>query len=136
MNGAGNFQQGAVWVCNTISLYQSFKLNFKANFGSDQNTGDGIAFVLQSEGLGVLGGTGGGIGYAIGNPINCLGGACPIEPSVTVEFDTYNGSSFGDNDVPCNHTSIQTDGSTASSATISGPECLLPSGRVTARRPY
>ncbi|OUT72547.1 MAG: hypothetical protein CBB76_00955, partial [Crocinitomicaceae bacterium TMED16] len=128
MNGAGNFQQGAVWVCNTLSLYQSFKLNFKANFGSDQTTGDGIAFILQSEGLGVLGGTGGGMGYANGNPINCLGGGCPIEPSVAVEFDTYNGSSFGDNDVPCNHASIQIDGSTANSATISGPECLLPSG--------
>ena len=128
MNGPGNFQQGAVWVCNTISLYQSFKLNFKANFGADQLTGDGIAFVLQGEGLDVLGGTGGGMGYAPGNPINCQGGGCPIDPSVSVEFDTYNGSSFGDNDIPCNHSSIQIDGSTSSSATISGPSCLLPSG--------
>ena len=38
MNGTGNFQQGAVWVCNTIRLYQSFKLNFKANFLADQLT--------------------------------------------------------------------------------------------------
>ncbi|MDB4649295.1 L-type lectin-domain containing protein, partial [Crocinitomicaceae bacterium] len=128
MNGPGNFQQGAVWVCNTISLYQSFKLNFKANFGADQLTGDGIAFVLQGEGLNVLGGTGGGMGYAPGNPINCQGGGCPIEPSVSVEFDTYNGSSFGDNDIPCNHSSIQIDGSTNSGSTISGPSCLLPSG--------
>jgi hypothetical protein len=128
MNGPGNFQQGAVWVCNTISLYQSFKLNFKANFGADQLTGDGIAFVLQGEGLDVLGGTGGGMGYAPGNPINCQGGGYPIDPSVSVEFDTYNGSSFGDNDIPCNHSSIQIDGSTSSIATISGPSCLLPSG--------
>ncbi|MDA9987261.1 L-type lectin-domain containing protein, partial [Crocinitomicaceae bacterium] len=128
MNAAGNFQQGALWVCNTISLYQSFKLNFKANFGSNQLTGDGIAFVLQGEGLNVLGGTGGGMGYAPGNPINCQGGACPIDPSVAVEFDTYNGASFGDNDIPCNHSSIQINGSTNSSATVAGPDCLLPSG--------
>ena len=47
LNAAGNFKQGGLWVCNSISLDQSFKLNFKANFGSDQTTGDGIAFVLQ-----------------------------------------------------------------------------------------
>ena len=128
LNAAGNFEQGGLWVCNSISLDQSFKLNFKANFGSDQTTGDGIAFVLQEEGLNVIGGTGGGMGYANGNPINCLGGACPIEPSVVIEFDTYNGSSFGDNDIACNHTSIQTGGSTAIASTISGPECLLPAG--------
>ncbi|MEJ6588704.1 MAG: hypothetical protein QNL43_02775, partial [Crocinitomicaceae bacterium] len=128
MNTPGNFQQGAVWVCNTISLFQSFKLSFKANFGSNQATGDGIAFVLQGEGLNVLGGTGGGMGYAPGNPINCLGGGCPIDPSVAVEFDTYNGAAFGDNDINCNHSSMQVDGSTNSAATISGPDCLLPSG--------
>ena len=128
LNEAGNFKQGGFWACNTISLDQSFKLNFKANFGSDQTTGDGIAFVLQEEGLGVIGGTGGGMGYANGNPINCIGGACPIEPSVIIEFDTYNGSAFGDNDTPCNHSSIQINGSTSSFSSISGPECLLPSG--------
>ena len=74
LNAAGNFKQGGFWVCNSINLNQSFKLNFKSNFGSDQTTGDGIAFVLQEEGLGVIGGTGGGMGYANGNPINCAGG--------------------------------------------------------------
>ena len=58
---------------------------------------------------------------------DCQGGACPIEPSVAVEFDTYDGSSFGDNDLNCNHSSIQVDGQTNLAATIAGPSCLLPS---------
>ena len=128
LNSSGNFNNGAVWVCNTIDLNQTFKLNFSANFGSDIATGDGIAFLLQQEGVpNVIGGTGGGMGYSPGNPINCQGGACPIEPSVAVEFDTYDGSSFGDNDLNCNHSSIQVDGQTNLAGTIAGPSCLLPS---------
>lgn len=42
LNEVGNFKQGGFWACNTISLDQSFKLNLKANFGSDKTTGDGI----------------------------------------------------------------------------------------------
>ena len=123
------FNAGAVWVCDGIDLNQTFKVSFTANFGSNQATGDGIAFLLQREALPqVIGGRGGGLGYAVGDGAGCQSAPCPIDPSVAVEFDTYNGSSFGDNDLPCNHMSMQIDGSTAAGATIEGPNCLLPGG--------
>ncbi len=126
---SGGFANGAVWVCDPIDLDFSFRIQFDVNFGTDINGGDGMAFLLQNEGVPqVIGGRGGGLGYATGDGANCQGGACPIEPSVAVEFDTWDGTTFGDNDIACNHMSIQTDGVTAASNTILQPVCLLPSG--------
>ena len=123
------FQAGAVWVCDGINLNETFKINFSANFGTDISTGDGVAFLLQQEALpGVLGGRGGGLGYATGDGVGCQSGPCPIDPSIAVEFDTYNGAGWGDNDLVCHHMSMQLDGSTSALATIEGPACLLPSG--------
>ena len=123
------FQAGAVWVCDGINLNETFKINFSANIGTDISTGDGVAFLLQQEALpGVLGGRGGGLGYATGDGVGCQSGPCPIDPSIAVEFDTYNGAGWGDNDLVCHHMSMQLDGSTSALATIEGPACLLPSG--------
>ena len=49
------FQNAAIWACDVLDLNQSFKLTFQANF-DNINTGDGIAFVLQSEGATSLAG--------------------------------------------------------------------------------
>ena len=126
---SGGFEAGAVWICDGIDLNQNFKVSFNANFGTNISTGDGIAFLLQQEALpNIIGGRGGGLGYAVGDGVGCQSGACPIEPSVAVEFDTYDGSAWFDNDLPCNHMSIQIDGSTGAAATVEGPSCLLPSG--------
>ncbi|MDC1203553.1 hypothetical protein N8017_04235, partial [Crocinitomicaceae bacterium] len=126
---SGGFEAGAVWVCDGIDLNQNFKVSFNANFGNNISTGDGIAFLLQQEALpNIIGGRGGGLGYAVGDGVGCQSGACPIDPSVAVEFDTYDGSAWLDNDLACNHMSIQVDGSTGAGATIEGPSCLIPSG--------
>ena len=45
------FQNGAVWSCNTLNLAQSFNVSFEINFGANTNTGDGMAFLLQEEGV-------------------------------------------------------------------------------------
>ena len=132
------FQNAAIWACDVLDLNQSFKLTFQANF-DNINTGDGIAFVLQSEGVPtVLGGQGGGIGYSVGNQTGCLGGDCIIDPSVVVEFDIWdNSADFWDmsnpglgniNDISCDHVSIQRGGVQLSSNALVPPACLLPGG--------
>jgi gliding motility-associated-like protein len=130
----GTFQNGAVWVCSPINLNQSFKITFNINFGTNTASGDGMAFLLQAEGVpGVIGGRGGGLGYAQGDGSNCQGaaGGCPITPSVAVEFDTFDNSPAGAgalNDISADHTSIQTNGIMTSGNTLSGPISLLTSG--------
>ncbi len=136
------FNSGAIWACDFINLNESFKLSFKANFDA-VNSGDGIAFVLQTEGVpSVIGGAGGGIGYSVGNTVGCLGGDCIIDPSVVVEFDIwdnsgaawdFNNPGLGNiNDISCDHVSIQTDGIQLASNALIAPTCLLPaSGAVT-----
>jgi hypothetical protein len=128
---SGAFQNGAIWACSSINLNQSFKLSFQINLGSNANTGDGIAFVLQTEGVPqVIGGRAGGLGYALGDGSNCqLTGTCPIEPSVAVEFDTWDNTSAGNiNDIACNHLSIQKNGNMSAANSLVTPTCLLPGG--------
>ena len=137
------FDAGGMWICDPITLNQSFKVYFQANFDSF-NSGDGIAFVLQAEGVpNVLGGEGGGIGYSYGNLGGCLpAGNCVIDPSVVVEFDIWNNSAdpwntsvpaLGNiNDLSCDHAAILVDGNQTVSGTLAGPNCLVPpNGMVT-----
>ncbi|MFN5785343.1 MAG: PKD-like domain-containing protein, partial [Flavobacteriia bacterium] len=125
----GTFQNGAIWACSGINLNQSFKLNFTINFGNVTTTGDGMAFLLQAEGpTGVIGGAGGGLGYAQGNGTSCQGAPCPISPSVAVEFDTWNNIPDGLNDLVCDHSSIQTNGVMTTGNTLSGPVCMVSGG--------
>ena len=125
----GSFQNGAIWACSGINLNQSFKLTFTANFGTNSAAGDGIAFLLQTEGVPqVIGGRGGGIGYAQGDGGGCQGGTCPITPSVAIEFDTWNNIPDGLNDLVCNHSSIQTNGIMTAGNTLAGPACLISGG--------
>lgn len=133
------FSSGGLWVCDPINLNESFKLYFEANFGAI-NSGDGLAFVLQSEGVPlVLGGQGGGMGYSYGNLGGCYpAGDCLVQPSITVEFDTWdNSGAFWDasntglgmmNDIPCDHASIQTNAVQLASNALVPPTCLLSGG--------
>jgi hypothetical protein len=124
------FQNGAIWACSPIDLNQSFKLNFTINFGTNAQGGDGMAFLLQTEGVPqVIGGRGGGLGYAQGDGTNCQGGAgCPITPSVAVEFDTWDNTVNGLNDLACHHSSIQTNGIMTAANSLAGPACLKAGG--------
>lgn len=131
------FDAGAMWICDPINLNQSFKVYFEANFDAF-NSGDGLAFVLQTVGVpSVLGGEGGGMGYTYGNLTGCIpAGSCNIDPSVVVEFDIWNNvSDFWNvgnpasgtiNDVACDHATILVDGNQTTGGTLAGPNCLLP----------
>ncbi len=136
---SNTFDAGALWVCDPINLNESFKVYFEANFDSF-NSGDGIAFVLQNEGVPTtLGAEAGGIGYSLGNLTGCIPfGDCIISPSVTVELDIWDNSGavwdVGNpglgtiNDISCDHASIQTNGVQLMSNALVPPTCLLPSG--------
>ena len=133
--GGNNFESSAVWACDPINLGQNFKISFTGNFGSTVGAGDGIAFVLQTEGVPqVKGGQGGGIGYSYGNGAACLSGTCPISPSVIIEFDTYDHSSAPltppINDIACSHMSIQKNGLMDAFNSSLSPLCLNGGGTV------
>ncbi|MFB6340678.1 DUF4347 domain-containing protein [Saccharicrinis sp. FJH62] len=73
-------QTGSVWGISRIDLTQNFRITSKVFLGNNENGADGIAFVIQKLSSNA-GSTGGGLGY---------GG---IDPSLAVEFDTYNNGS-------------------------------------------
>ena len=128
-----NFLSGAFWYCDQLDLTQSFRFDFSINFGSDATGGDGIAFLLQNEGVSdVKGGAGGGLGYALGdggtNGSVCLGLPCPIINSLAIEYDTWDNTADGLNDLSCHHASMQTDGEMVAANTIAGPVCLTSTG--------
>ena len=90
-------QAGSVWALEQVSLNESFTLAFDIFLGcTDGNGADGIYFAMQPISTS-LGSTGGGMGFA------------GIEPSIGVEFDTWqNGSLY--NDPTFDHISIMQNG--------------------------
>ena len=82
-----------IWICGALDLTNDFNLTFTANFGTNPNSGDGIAFVLNGNNDAPLGGVGGNIGYESLNNI------------VAVEFDTW-----PDADISCHHAEINQNG--------------------------
>ncbi|AEH24210.1 lectin-like domain-containing protein [Pyrococcus yayanosii] len=72
-------QVSAAWFNRMIDVSRDFSVEFDVHFGSYVSGGEGMAFVLQSEGLAALGSGGDGVGYV------------GIWPSVAVKFDTNPG---------------------------------------------
>lgn len=75
-------QGGNFFATTQINLNNTFDLTFFINLGCNDVLGaDGIAFLFQNSpfGAGALGGTGGGMGYAV---------VSTITPSLAIEFDT------------------------------------------------
>ena len=76
-----NYKSGSFWNETPLDLSQSFEIIVKPTFGcitEAADGGDGIAFLLQTNGTGQLPtGDGGNLGYN------------GISPSLVVQFDTY-----------------------------------------------
>ena len=74
-------KQGSFWNETPLDLSESFEIIVKPTFGcitESADGGDGIAFLLQANGIGQLPtGDGGNLGYN------------GISPSLVVQFDTY-----------------------------------------------
>ncbi|WP_445381302.1 lectin-like domain-containing protein [Robiginitalea sp. IMCC43444] len=93
-------QTGAVWYNNGIDFADDFTIYYQAFFGSkDANGADGMAFVMKGTPTPVIGGNGGGMGYA------------GIPNSLIIEFDTFqNITPFNNNDIAADHIAILRDG--------------------------
>jgi Legume lectin domain len=90
--------QGSVFTTNQVQFDPELRFHtffqFQINPGP-ACPGDGMAFVVQTQGPNALGGGGGGLGYK------------GIHPSVAVEFDAFQNSPFDPNN---NHVAILTQG--------------------------
>ncbi|MEM8998968.1 MAG: T9SS type B sorting domain-containing protein [Bacteroidota bacterium] len=93
-------QSGAVWFDNAIDLSNDFSINYQVFYGTkDVDGADGTAFVFKRTATPLIGGNGGGIGYA------------GISNSLIVEFDTFqNIGLFSNNDPVADHIAILRDG--------------------------
>ncbi|MGV3629561.1 MAG: lectin-like domain-containing protein [Bacteroidota bacterium] len=86
-------QSGAVWDNKPINLNYSFDATFCMTLGAEDMWGaDGFAFVMRSEDSDSMGLLGYGLGF--------MG----IEPSLAIEFDTYQNSEI--NDPATDHTAL------------------------------
>ncbi|MEO8349333.1 MAG: L-type lectin-domain containing protein [Acidobacteriota bacterium] len=106
-------QSGSAFLTNTFSLasdasfstFFSFQISNPVGIGDSDGAGaDGIVFAVQTV-SNTAGGAGGGIGYA------------GINPSVGVEFDTFNNSEPGGG----NHIGIDLNGSVTSVVSLAIP---------------
>jgi hypothetical protein len=103
-------QSGSVWNNIQINLNNPFHFNIDLFLGCNNGGADGIAFVLQPISTS-LGSSGGGLGYA------------GINPSFSVEFDTWQNSQYAD--PTYDHIAIQKNGilnhQTWNSNNLAGP---------------
>lgn len=97
------FQGGSSWYRRRLDMRLNFRISVDLYLGTNDNGADGIAFVLQNLDTG-QGGTGGGLGY---------GGGAPIQPSIAIEFDTWF-NSRGDPPGGDDHIAFILDGATGS----------------------
>ncbi len=93
-------QSGGVWYNNAIDFTSDFTIYYQAFFGTkDADGADGTALVFKRDPTPVIGGVGGGIGYA------------GISNALIIEFDTFqNISPFNNNDPITDHIAIIRDG--------------------------
>ncbi|MEP0367644.1 MAG: LamG-like jellyroll fold domain-containing protein, partial [Cyclobacteriaceae bacterium] len=125
-----NNQFGRIWLGDSVDLSQPLRLDFRILLGSKDGSGaDGIAFTMHRDprGYDARGRVGGnlGVGEANGSP----GSEDKIDPSLTIEFDTWrNGDG---NDPTYDHTNLFFNGDIKTSELFPGETSnlttLLPS---------
>ena len=91
-DGSGRMQATALWNNESqsgfekIDLRENFLISVKMNFGDlDEQGADGIAFVLQNQGINAIGSLGVGLGFAM----NYYDNNKRVYPSFGIEFDTW-----------------------------------------------
>ncbi len=103
-------QFGSIWNKARLDLGSSFCLASEINLGSSDGGADGMAFVMQPAST-AAGSSGGGLGYA------------GINPSLAIEFDTFQNSS----DPAADHVGMMRDGSTTHNSGLNGASVALAS---------
>ena len=103
-SAAGSWQISSAWSTTKHDLTQPFDMTFDMFFGceSGANGGDGMTFTFQNQSATSIGGGGGFLG---------IGGGPIVSPSISIEFDTYDGtSSGGTNEIAADHIAIDING--------------------------
>jgi hypothetical protein len=101
LTDAGFGEASSIFLTNRVGV-QAFDTSFTFRITPGTSpTADGMAFVIQGDGAGALGGPGGGLGYGSDH----VGGPLGLPRSLAIKFDIYNNSGEG-----INSTGIFTDG--------------------------
>jgi hypothetical protein len=103
-SSVGSWQTSSAWSTTKHDLTQPFDMSFDMFFGCENgpNGGDGITFTFQNQGINAIGAGGGYLG---------IGGGSPVTPAISIEFDTYDGTSAGGtNEIPQDHIAIDING--------------------------
>lgn len=118
--------RGVVWDSVQLDLNQPFDLSFSIMMGpSSLNFGaDGIALVLQRQGLNAYGAGGNGLGFSEAVPPNAF--YTSITPSIAFELDTWGNQGAGVADINQNHIAIHQNGVLTSA--LAGPTPAIASG--------
>lgn len=116
---SGREEAGSAWAKTLIEPSRSWGTSFAFEI---TDIADGVAFVLQTEGPGALGGHGGSLGY--GHPSD---GDARIAPSLAVEFDAWSNRPDGF-DPATQHVGVTVDGDIAQHLAASDPGFSLHSG--------
>ena len=114
-----NAQQGAAWNNVQLDVSQPFCIHLTVNLGTNDGGADGIAFVLHQLGTNQpTTSTGGNMGYGNFNAPSGTFTDPTFDPSIVIEFDTWNNDNFGD--PTYDHVALQRDGTNNHNS----PDCL------------
>lgn len=118
-----NFTRGVVWDSVQMDLSQPFDISLSVMQGpaSAYFGADGLALVLQRQGLNAYGAGGNGLGFSGAVPLDPNYG--PITPSIAFELDTWGNQASGVADLAAHHIAIHQNGVITSA--LAGPTAAL-----------
>ena len=125
LTSSSSYQAGSAWCQDALDLSVPFDLRLDVKFGNSDGGADGLAFVLQGQGLNAIGAVGSSLGYAVNAPADPV--ANGIIPSLAIEFDTFWDGSGGDPNF--DHIAFMRDGikdHTIAANTVAAPVEALP----------
>ena len=94
---AQNAQRGAAWHDCTLDVTFGFSLDLTVNLGSNNGGADGIAWIMQQNGPSAPAtSNGGNMGYGMYVPATNSWDPPFFNPSIVLEFDTWQNGNFGD----------------------------------------
>jgi hypothetical protein len=115
------FAEGLAYNYTRLNLQNYFEIQFDVFLGDKEEGADGITFVIHNDirGFDAYGQWGECMGYGSFNPLSV---GSSINPSIAVEFDTYQNSY--QNDPACDHVAYLENGSSRHDAYWNGGDSI------------